>query len=339
MPVPRVSVMNSVRKPMRPRAGTRYSMRTQPWPWLTSCSTRPLRAARSFWTAPRWSSGTKTVMRSTGSQSFPSISRVTTWGLPTVRSKPSRRMVSTSTASCSSPRPWTSQAPGQAAEVGRAVEVGDQRLEGMPFLIGGGRDVLDQQPEQRFERLALDGRIERGPALTGVGVDDREVDLVVVGVEVQEQLVDLVDDGRHPGVGPVDLVDDQDHRQAGLERLAQHEAGLGLRALGRVDEEEHAVDHGQGPLHLTAEVGVAGGVDDVELHAAEADGRVLGQDRDALLPLEVHRVEDAVGDLLVLPEDAGLPEHGVDQGRLAVVDVGHDGDIAEIGALGHGTSA
>ena len=29
------------------------------------------------------------------------------------------------------------------------------------------------------------------------------------------------------GVGPVHLVDDQDHGQAGLERLAQDEPGLG----------------------------------------------------------------------------------------------------------------
>ena len=38
-------------------------------------------------------------------------------------------------------------------------------------------------------------------------------------------------------------------------------------------------------------------------------------------------------DVLVGPEGAGLAEHGVDQGGLAVVDVGHDGDVAEIGAL------
>ena len=55
--------------------------------------------------------------RSMGSWSLPSISRVTTWGLPTVSSNPSRRMVSTSTASWSSPRPWTSQVSGRS--VGR----------------------------------------------------------------------------------------------------------------------------------------------------------------------------------------------------------------------------
>ena len=88
-------------------------------------------------------------------------------------------------------------------------------------------------------------------------VDDREVELVDVGVEVEEQLLDVVDDLGDPGVGPVDLVDDEDDRQLRLERLAQHEAGLRQRALGRVDEQQHAVDHRQRPLDLAAEVGVA----------------------------------------------------------------------------------
>jgi small GTP-binding protein len=43
-------------------------------------------------------------------------------------------------------------------------------------------------------------------------------------------------------------------------------------------------------------------------------------------------------DVLVLTERARLPEHLVDEGRLAVVDVGHDGDVADVvaGLLGHG---
>ena len=59
--------------------------------------------------------------------------------------------------------------------------------------------------------------------------------------------------------------------QLGREGLAEDEAGLGQRALGRVDEEDDAVDHGQAALHLAAEVGVAGGVDDVD-----GDGLALG---------------------------------------------------------------
>ena len=52
--------------------------------------------------------------RSTGSYTLPSTSLVRTWGLPTVSSKPSRRISSTSTARASSPRPWTSQVSGRS---------------------------------------------------------------------------------------------------------------------------------------------------------------------------------------------------------------------------------
>ena len=65
--MPRVSVRNSVRKPISPRAGTSHSIRIQPVPWLTSCSMRPLRVASSWVIAPRYSSGASMVSRSTGS--------------------------------------------------------------------------------------------------------------------------------------------------------------------------------------------------------------------------------------------------------------------------------
>ena len=202
-------------------------------------------------------------------------------------------------------------------------------------VVLGGRDLLQHQVEQGDEVGALDALLERGPAGFGVRVDDREVDLVGVGVEVDEELVDLVDDLGDAGVGPVDLVDDEDHRQFRLERLAQDEAGLRQRPLGGVDQQQHAVDHGQAALDLAAEVGVAGGVDDVELDVAVVDRRVLGEDRDPLLALEVHRVHHPLGDVLALAEGAGLPEHLVDQRRLAVVDVGDDRDVSEVVSGGH----
>ena len=40
--------------------------------------------------------------------------------------------------------------------------------------------------------------------------------------------------------------------------------------------------------------------------------------------------------VLVLAEGAGLPQHGVDERGLAVVDVGHDGHVADVVAGGHG---
>ncbi len=159
---------------------------------------------------------------------------------------------------------------------------------------------------------------------------------MLVGVEVQEQLLDLMHDLVGASVGPVDLVHDEDHRKPRLERLAKHEARLRKRTLARVDEQQHAVDHCERALDLAPEVGVAGRVDDVDLDLAVLHGGVLREDRDALLALEIHGVHDALGDILVLAERPRLPQHRVDEGGLAVVDVGHDRHVADVVSGGHG---
>ena len=140
-----------MRKPIRPRAGTRYSRRTQPVPWLTMVSMRPLRSPRAWITTPEYSSGTSMARRSMGSMSLPSTSRVTTCGLPTVSSKPSRRMVSTSTASCSSPRPCTSQTSGRS--------VSRTRIETLP-IVSASRRLRTSRAVRRLPSLP-----ERGDVL------------------------------------------------------------------------------------------------------------------------------------------------------------------------------
>ena len=57
---------------------------------------------------------------------------------------------------------------------------------------------------------------------------------------------------------------------------------------------------------------------------------VLGQNGDAALALQVVGVHDALDHMLVGAESAALPQHGVHQRGLAVVDVGDDGDIANV---------
>ena len=90
--------------------------------------------------------------------------------------------------------------------------------------------------------------------------------------------------GRAPGRST--LFTDHDRLEPLGERLARDEARLRHRAFDRVDEKQHPVHHGQHALHLAAEVGVAGGVDDVDVGAAVADGAVLGEDGDTALALE-----------------------------------------------------
>ena len=120
------------------------------------------------------------------------------------------------------------------------------------------------------------------------------------------------------------------------QRLAQHEAGLRQRSLGGVDQQQHAVDHRQAALDLAAEVGVAWSVDDVDdrhraVRVLAVHGGVLRQDRDALFLLQVTGVHQPLDRVVAaMGQRAGLPQHRIDQGRLAVIDVSDDGDVSEI---------
>jgi hypothetical protein len=119
------------------------------------------------------------------------------------------------------------------------------------------------------------------------------------------------------------------------ERLAQHKTRLRQGALGGIHQKHDPVDHVEGALDLAAEVRVAGRIHDVDLGPPVHDRRILGHDGDALLALEVQAVHHPFGHLLVIAEDAALPEHGIHQRGLAVVDVGDDGQIAQILTLFH----
>lgn len=91
---------------------------------------------------------------------------------------------------------------------------------------------------------------------------------------------------------------------------------------------------------------MAGRVDDVDRDALRVtvflgkrsgvlDGRVLCEDGDALLALQVVGVHDAVRHFLALVEHMGLLKHGVDQRGLAMVDVSYDCNISNIAANSH----
>jgi Zn-dependent alcohol dehydrogenase len=105
---------------------------------------------------------------------------------------------------------------------------------------------------------------------------------------------------------------------------------LRQRTLGRVDQDQCAVDHVKDALDLAAEIGVARGVDDVDANVFPNQRRRLGEDGDAALPFEVVGIERALDHALVLAKRAGLLQKPVDQGRLAVVDMRDNGDVAQI---------
>ena len=157
-----------------------------------------------------------------------------------------------------------------------------------------------------------------------------KLELLVGRAEVHHQVERLVDHLFGAGALAVDLVDADHDREVGVDGVTQDEARLGHGALGGVDEKDRAVGHPEHALDLAAEVGVAGGVDDVDLDALVLDGDVLRQDGDAALALLVVGVEHALLYLLVLAERVRCLEHLVHEGGLAVVDVGDDGDVPDV---------
>ena len=203
-----------------------------------------------------------------------------------------------------------------AADVVVPVDVGDEHAE-VAVFDDGGRDALDDGFEEVVHVLAWAIDLAVGEAVFGGGVEEGGVELIFVGIEVEEELEHLV---VHPvwarGVA-VDLVDHTDGLEAGVEGLAKHPAGLRLWATDGVGEEEDAVDHLHHALDLGAEVGVAGGVDDIDgvsdavLRVLPLDGGVLRLDGDAFLALKIHGVHRALFDGLVLAEGATLLEQAV----------------------------
>ena len=225
-------------------------------------------------------------------------------------------------------------------------------------VIFGSGDRFENRLEERFDRfgigkLAVCGLVRaRTPSFAG-GVDHGDVEQCVevnLGVVLREVLSEaekeircFVDDRVDAGVGTINLVHDDDHGKARGKSFAQNESGLRERPLGRVHEQHDAVDHGQAALDLATEVGVAGGVDDVDDHRLAAAGRtgvvdrgVLREDGDALFALEVTGVHRTLVNFVAFAERAALAEHGVHEGRFAVIDVGDDRDVSKIGAVLNG---
>src|SRR5580692_7892358 len=217
---------------------------------------------------------------------------------------------------------------GEATQIVAVIKVRNQNLQWTCGVAFGERDRLYNGVEERTQIFSAAFDIGRSRADLGVGVEHGEIELILFGVEIDEQVVDFVQHFLGTRIGAVDLIDNDDGREFGFERLAQHVAGLRQRAFAGVHQQHDAVHHFQSAFDFTAEIAVAGRVDDVDLYVVIEDSRVLGEDGNAALTLQFVRVHHPVDVVLVGAKGAALLQHGVDQRGFAVVDVGDDGDIA-----------
>ena len=193
--------------------------------------------------------------------------------------------------------------------------------------------MIDDLLEQRLQVAGT--HVVGRPGITAAagGIKDGEIELVVVGFQRHEQIEHFIQHFAGARIRTVDLVDDDNRSQAQRQRLAADELGLRHRAFGSINQQNHAIDHRQDALHLAAEIGVARGVDDVDVIRVPVgigpfNAGALGEDGDPAFLFQVIGIHGAFGHALVVAESAGLAEQLVDQGGLAMVDVRDDRDVA-----------
>ena len=187
--------------------------------------------------------------------------------------------------------------------------------------------MLQHQIEQRVHIVLRAIRIGGHPALTRGTIENRKVKLLVGGVQSGKEVEHLIHHFRNAGIRTIDLIDGDNRFQADFERLAHHKFGLWHRAFGRVHQHDRAIHHGENALHLTAEIGVAGRVDDVDADVLVDNRGGLGQNGDAAFFFKIVGVHHAFRDALVVTERTGLAQQLIHKGGLAVVNMGDDGDI------------
>ena len=216
-------------------------------------------------------------------------------------------------------------------------DVGDDPAVGVIDRVEDHRPGRGSGVAHRSRYLA-DDLVEQGlDPLAGLAGDPEDVP----GVAADEpgQL-----DGILLGLGrrEVDLVEHRDDRQVVLHREIEVRQRLCLDPLCRVDEQDGPLAGGERAGDLVAEVDVPRCVDHVEDELLGPSRGVdrppghphgLGLDGDAPLALDVHPVE------VLRPhgpavDDPGDLEDPVGEGRLAVVDVGDDAEVAD--RLGRG---
>jgi hypothetical protein len=202
------------------------------------------------------------------------------------------------------------------ALVGVEIAVEDEGLEGPDLGGHRRRNPVDDGFENFGDADAFLGAGENG-----------------VLARHRENVLQLLLGHRDVGVRQVDLVDDRDDREALLGGQVEVGDGLGLDALGSVDDHERSFAGAEAAGHFIGEVDVSGGVDQVQLVALAVLGVVIHRDRmgldgDAALLFEIHPVE-VLGLEVTVRNRAGVLEQSVGKRRLPVVDVGDDAEISD----------
>jgi hypothetical protein len=214
---------------------------------------------------------------------------------------------------------------GHNAQVVVEPGVDDQRLQRI-FVVAGRRRNGGDQALQHL----VDAQAGLGTALDCVG-----------GIDADD-FFDFFFDAVRIGLWQVDLVQHRHDFQALLDGRVAVGNRLRFNALTGIDHQQRAFTGRQRATDFVGEVNVARGVNEVQLVVDTIlgfviQGNAVGLDGDPALTLKVHGVQ-YLGFHFTLGQAAAHLDEAIGQRRLAMVNVGDDGEIADMTQITHGST-
>ena len=192
------------------------------------------------------------------------------------------------------------------------------------------RNVFQNYFEQRLQRIAFLVHGQFGNTVTGGSQNNRELQLIFICIQLNEQVQNFVNNFINTLVRAVNLVDYNNRFQVLFQCFTQYVFGLRHRAFISINQQQYAVNHGQYAFNLAAEVSMARGVQNVDFYAVVHNSGVFRQNGDTTFTFQSIGVHNTFFNALVSTENAALLQHSINQGRLAMVNVGNNCYITNI---------
>ena len=234
------------------------------------------------------------------------------------------------------------------------LRAGRHQADGLPLADGALLDAEVDHHAQIGVVLAVEHEGLQGGFGVALGGGDVLHHVLQHGVDVDAQLGgDLrgvqrgeSDDVLHlllclhgVGGGEVDLVEHRQDLQVVIHGKVGVRQRLRLYALGGVHHQQRALARRQRAADLVVEVHVTRRVDEVQGIRLAVGGGIedpdgAGLDGDAPLPLQIHIVQQLVFHL-PLRHGVALFQQAIRQRGFTMVDVGDDGEVADVGLVEH----
>ena len=119
------------------------------------------------------------------------------------------------------------------------------------------------------------------------------------------------------------LVYNNNRRFVQAKSLFKHKSCLRHAALKCINKQQNTVNHGKNSLNFSSEIGVAGGVNNVDFCVVVMNCRVFRKNCYASFSFKVIAVHNTLVNNLVCAESAALAQHFVNKCCFAVVNMGN----------------